>query len=483
MTITSVSMNGLPSHHEGMLVVKLRSSMARFAPSVAASSATPDTPGLSAMASLERRGMIKRVTPLFRPREQSAPPMSASLGVAASFGTIAMDSAEASVGAGTCMLELEPDADITTLQSALAADPDVDYAARVPVRYMVARRKSSDAGKTPAATPPAASTMWNLARIRLDEARAHNNFKDADAIKVAVLDSGVELDHPDLVGRVSKYVYTYPGLTASSGPQDIIGHGTHVAGTIGANFANAFGVRGVCDSELMIWKIFDDDPDFQRVLFAPDEYVYYVNPIMYRKALADCIEEGVHVINLSIGGEGAPDFVEQSHFNTLLADGVTIVAAMGNERRRGSPTSYPAAIPGVIAVGATNVNDRVASFSNGGSHIAISAPGVGIWSTLPTYPGQFGFDALIRSDGSTVPGAPRIRETDYDAWDGTSMASPHVAAAAGLLLANAGPMSGSEVKAELERSADPVPDMMGAAFHPDYGSGRLNLLELLQPHM
>lgn len=230
---------------------------------------------------------------------------------------------------------------------------------------------------------------------------------------------------------------------------------------------------------MLVWKIFDDTPDLVRALPGLEEFVYFVDPIMYRRALSECIEAEVDVLNLSIGGPQEPDPQERQLFNLLLAQGTTIVAAMGNERLSGSPTSYPAAIPGVIAVGATTVNDRVATFSNKGSHISLAAPGVGIWSTVPTYAGQLGFDAIPGPDGTPVAGAPRSRDTDYTSWQGTSMATPHVTAAAALLLSRRGPMRGEEVRAALMAAADVVPGMNGLAFHQDYGAGRLNLVKLL----
>jgi subtilisin family serine protease len=155
---------------------------------------------------------------------------------------------------------------------------------------------------------------------------------------------------------------------------------------------------------------------------------------------------------------------------------------MGNEASGTFPgiISYPAAIPGVIAVGATAIDDTRADFSNyKGNHIALCAPGVAIWSTLPTYPGQFGFAAAPGPGGTHVPAAPQRRETQYDAWNGTSMATPHVSAAAALLIAKDSSTDGTTAKTKLQQSADKVAGMNGQQWTRKYGSGRLNLFRLL----
>jgi subtilisin family serine protease len=123
----------------------------------------------------------------------------------------------------------------------------------------------------------------------------------------------------------------------------------------------------------------------------------------------------------------------------------------------------------------------VAEFSNRGDLISLCAPGVGIWSTLPTYPGQLEFEAFPGLFGRCIQGRPRSRESAYDAWLGTSMASPHVAAAVALLLANRGKMSPADARDRLIATVDKVPAMHGADFDSDYGAGRLNLLRLLNP--
>jgi len=151
---------------------------------------------------------------------------------------------------------------------------------------------------------------------------------------------------------------------------------------------------------------------------------------------------------------------------------------MGNENSLRA--SYPAAIPGVIAVGATSIDDSRASFSNMGPHIALSAPGVSIWSTLPTYPGNTGYRAKSTFPPTPDMSRPFSREVNYAAWNGTSMATPHVAGAAALLLANKGLQSGASVKRRLQKSAAKVPGMKRQSFTHEFGSGRLDLFQLLK---
>ena len=484
----------LPSYHKGMLIMKVRPSVGpMLAAAAAARSAgramgitggeeaapTFATPGMSVLSMFERGGLIKRVTPLSRQADEALPAMAPrrAMGAIARSASVRRGrSADSNTGVN--LIELERDQDVSELQVALANDPHVEFVSRVPVRYLVrTSAKSSSKKQTIKVAAPSASTMWNLRKIEWAKARALPKFKDATKVTVAILDTGIDHKHPDLKGRIASYVFAHPDVPDISGERDIIGHGTHVAGTVAALINNKIGINGICSCRLHIWKIFDDEPDFASF---EDGFVYFVDPVMYRRALADCLEQNIDVINLSIGGGGEPDHQEQQLFDALLANGTTIVAAMGNEREFGSPTSYPAAIPGVIAVGATTLDDSVANFSNRGDHISISAPGKGIWSTLPTYAGQFGFEAVSGPGGRPIEGKAFRRETNYDAWDGTSMASPHVAAASALLIAKSGKIGPAAMRRELKRKSDRVAGMGGRSLHPDYGAGRLNLLRLLR---
>jgi subtilisin family serine protease len=470
-----------PEYHDSMLIMKMRPTAAqprRAGVRAAASLSETESPGLSILSAMERGGAIKRITALAPETERRGALAAASFGVAAMVAS-AQPSESRDPNAGVHVVEMEKGAGVSDVQMRLANDPSVEFVSRVPVRYLVAKarpaRKAS-ARSAAAAVPPPASTMWNLDKILWRQARALRGFKDAGKIRVAVLDTGIDRKHPDLKGRVKNYTFLHPDIPDASGEQDIIGHGTHVSGTIAALINNRLGINGICVCQLNEWKIFTDISEF--VSF-DDGFQYFVDPVMYRRALADCLDQDIDVINLSIGGAGKPDHQEQALFDALIANGTTVVAAMGNEREEGSPTSFPAAIRGVIAVGATSLDDSIANFSNRGNHITLCAPGVGIWSTLPTTPGQFGFSAIRGADGKPRDGKRVKRETNYDSWDGTSMASPHVAAAVALLLAARGKMKPADVRTQLMKSVDRVKGMGNKKFSADFGAGRLNLLRLL----
>jgi len=494
-----------PKFHDSMLIVKIRADAgpaieAALAPAArrgvaavrhaaaAAVAAVSDvetlvvehpafvTPGLNLLEKYERGGLIRRITALTPMGRMASGALTAARG---GIATMAMGvravrnrTRATAASAGVSLVELEREEDTVKLQKALADDPHVQFVSRVPVRYLLARPAVRPQAKRmrAKAAPPSASSMWNLEKIEWAKARRLRAFKEATDVSVAVLDSGIDATHPDLAGRIASYVYLHPDTPSISGQKDIIGHGTHVAGTIGALIRNRLGINGICKCKLHAWKIFPDQAEFSG-----EDFGYFVDPVMYRRALADCLEQDIDVINLSIGGPGEPDQQEQDLFDALLANGTTIVAAMGNEREEGSPISFPAAIPGVIAVGATSITDRITQFSNRGDHISLCAPGKGIWSTLPTYPGQFGFEAVRGPTGKWVEGKPLRRETDYDDWDGTSMASPHVAAAVALLVAKNGKTGPGATRTTLIGKLDAVPAMGGKKFDSDYGHGRLNL--------
>lgn len=461
----------LPEYHDHLLSVKLRQTdprrMAGFEAIriLARDMLEVEEPrDESALGHFYRAGMIRRIIPTASLRSGA---------LIRGMGLLSVEPRDeartwpGTASAATSLVELEPTTRMEEVMRELARDPEVAGVSRVPVRYLATDPLAG--AVLPLAAPPAGDMLWNLKKIRWPEARAMG-LTSATDIRVAVLDSGVDTGHPDLPAIA--YTYAYPGGIGTS-DRDIIGHGTHVVGVIGAVVNNEIGINGICEAcKLSAYKIVSDNT---TLIPSPPSFVYTVDPLLYRAALAACLDDGVDVLNLSMGGYAPPDHVELALLTDLMENGTTVVAAMGNNNTSGK--MYPAGVNGVVAVGATRIDDRRAEFSNHATHMALCAPGVGIWSTLPTYEGQTAFYATKEGD-RYVKGERVARETLYDAWQGTSMAVPHVAAAAALVLARHGRLKPAEVRARLIAATDKVPGMNGMDFVITYGHGRLNLTKI-----
>jgi subtilisin family serine protease len=286
---------------------------------------------------------------------------------------------------------------------------------------------------------PHYSHQWHYDWMRLPQ--AWNVTTGDRSIRIAVLDTGVDPNHEDLRANLD-LEYAYDFVLGSSTMYDTDGHGTHVAGTIGAVTNNALGVAGVMwDVEILPLKVLDDSGEGSNYHLAWG--------VLYAAGLEDDLPYNprpVDVINMSLGGSHN-DLIEAAVQRVLQA-GVAIVAATGND---GLSVLYPAAYEGVIGVGAVEVgrdgNPTKASYSNYGDGIDVVAPG-GSWEY-----------AVI----STVPGS------EYEAWAGTSMATPHVSGLVGLMLANDIPSH--EIVDTLHRTSMPLTD---ADFDPYYGYGLVN---------
>jgi subtilisin family serine protease len=263
---------------------------------------------------------------------------------------------------------------------------------------------------------------------------------------VAIIDTGVDLDHPDLVAKITSgsevgYNYVSPG----SPPNDdsSLNHGTHVAGIAAASSNNGKGIAGVSwGARIMPLKVLDSSG----------------NGSTYNLSLAIryAADHGARVINMSLGGGcglGWPD-VEDA-VNYALGKGAVLVAASGNNYS--TPVLCPAAINGVIAVGATDSSDNRPSFSTYGSALAVAAPGSSIYSTI--------IDSNPAGLGT------------YGYLSGTSMATPHVAGLAALLWSFAPSLSNSQVRNTIQTTTD---DLGTAGWDQYYGYGRINARRALE---
>jgi thermitase len=253
-------------------------------------------------------------------------------------------------------------------------------------------------------------------------------------IKVAVLDSGVATDNPDISPKVVARV----NYTTSRNNEDNYGHGTHVAGIVAATEGNGIGVAGVCpDCTILAGKILSDTGMGSSSGLA--------NGINW------AVNNGAKVISMSLV-VGASVTLETA-VNNAWSRGVVLVASAGNG---GNQTmTYPGAYSNVIAVGATNNRDEKASFSTFGTWVDVAAPGVSVYSTFPNH--KF---VLARQDN---------RSLGYDISSGTSMSAPIVAAVVALAW-NAHPtLTNSLVREKVESTTDPA-----GTIGTDWAHGRVN---------
>lgn len=332
--------------------------------------------------------------------------------------------------AGFAMVSVDPKQVTPRLMKQMKTSKAVELIEPMPARWLAA-----------GGADPMQNMQWGLRAIKWFDA----TIPDASGVRVSVLDTGVDSTHPDL--KDVSIDYHHDGLKA----EDIIGHGTHVCGIIAAATNNGVGISGIAHCKVSVWKIFRDEPE---------EGDFYVDGERYFQALNAVIGANVKAVNLSIGGT-AHSQAEALLFRRLRARGIAVAAAMGNEYQEGNPTEYPAAYDGVLAVGAVAETLRRSPFSNTGRHIGLVAPGSHILSTLPTKK------------------SPYRDETGYAAWDGTSMATPHVTAALALVGARYRQMNGDQVKAHLGQTTTHLPAMKTAKWTQAYGSGLLNLQKAL----
>ncbi len=286
------------------------------------------------------------------------------------------------------------------------------------------------AGAAAVPDDPRLGEQWGLDALHLPDAWETTTGK---GVVIAIVDSGIDIDHPDLRDRV---VDGYDFVDDDDTPRDDNGHGTHVAGIAAAASDNGEGIAGAApDARIMAVRVLDAEG-------AGDEDTI-------AEGIVWAAEHGADVINLSLGEVGfASRIIKGGPLNRAIRQaaslGSVVVAASGNEGAARRP--FRIAVP-VVIVGAVDDTGAAAEFSNFGDQRAVVAPGVGILSSAPTYP------TTIWPDGTD----------GYDLLDGTSMAAPFVSGVAALLLAQG--RSPEDVAALLFETA------VNATDDPHLGSG------------
>lgn len=291
-------------------------------------------------------------------------------------------------------------------------------------------------------TDPLAAKQWYL-----QQDHAFDTWTDVPtlpSVSVAIIDSGIDISHPDLVGSIIN-ARSFVG----GSPSDQAGHGTFVAGEIAAALDNNEGIAGIAfPAQLIVAKVVR--PDFSISLEAEAEAIRWA------------ADQGARVINLSLGGLRDPRNPDRDTFSPLeaaavdyaAAKGAVLVAAVGNaDQAPETPwpyASYPAALPHVIGVSALARDGSVPLFSDRDQvYNDITAPGADIYSTLPR--------ALTKQNPLCVDqGYSDCGPDEYRHAEGTSFAAPQVAAAAALFFAQRPTLTADQVTTLLERTADDV---------------------------
>lgn len=317
---------------------------------------------------------------------------------------------------------------VDTLLERLRRNPNVLHAEAELVR---------DINATP--DDPRLSQQWGISKIQAPS--GWNVSRGSSNVKIAIVDTGIDYNHPDLKDR---YIGGYDFVDNDPYPRDDVGHGTHVAGIAAAAGNNAIGIAGTG------W--------YTRILAVRSLGRNGGTDTTVSKGITWATDKGASVINLSLGGYGYSDTLARA-VKYAQDRGVLVVAAAGNDAT--SLRSYPAALPDVVGVAASTTSDTDAYFSNYGDYVDISAPGTGIYSTMPTY-------------GVDMNNAGYARNYAY--VDGTSMASPFVAGAAAVIKAKYPGFTSDQIWARLKAGANDI----GAKGNDPYtGHGRLNLFRSL----
>jgi len=280
---------------------------------------------------------------------------------------------------------------------------------------------------------PMFSNQWH--HKTMESEKGWEISKGSSDVTIAIIDTGIDGEHPDLKGKLGK---GYDAYGKGNEYKDKQGHGTHCAGIASAKTHNGIGVAGVSpNSKLISVKVLQDS--------GSGTYAAVADGIMWAAK-----NQEIDVLSMSLGGPSSSKAIEDA-VNEALKNGKVVVAAMGNDGS--NRPSYPASIKGVFAVGATDQRDAKANFSQWGQNIQITAPGVDIYATFPTY-------------SSGMPGK------NYGAISGTSMATPAVAGLAGLLKGVNPSLKGEQITKIIASSAD---DLGNPGFDDKFGAGRINV--------
>ena len=291
------------------------------------------------------------------------------------------------------------------------------------------------------------SEQWGPKKIEADH--SWDTTIGNNTVLVAIIDSGIDYTHPDLVANYVALGYDF--VNNDTDPKDDNGHGTHVAGIIAATLNNNIGIAGIAQVRIMAEKGLDDTGRGSSTDLA--------------QCIINATDAGANILSNSWSGSYDSSLIRDA-IDYATAHGVLVLASSGNHAADEYyfDLDYPAAYDNVVAVASTNSSDLISSFSNYGSYVDVSAPGSLIYSTMPTY-------------NVTLNNATYGYSMNYANLSGTSMACPHAAGVAALIWSQYPVMTADLVRYQLESTCD---DLGDEGFDIYYGAGRINALNAVE---
>jgi len=325
------------------------------------------------------------------------------------------------------LLTFSDDADMEAIRTQLENDSSVEYVEPNYERHLLTVLED-----------PHTSSQWWLPHVNAESMWKHVVAQKKKVV-VAVIDSGIDMNHEDLKSRIEPGGYDFYANTSVM--TDLHGHGTKVAGVIAAEAGNGIGISGVAGPfEISVFPI--------KVLGSSGTG----SSSSIIKALEYAIVKKVDVINLSLGGTNS-SAIENEVIQRAVRAGIVIVAAAGNNALKGNSVSYPASYENVISVGAVDENNSKSSFSNYNQYVDLVAPGERILTTSPNQ--------------------------SYNKDGGTSFSAPIVSGTVAMMKALEPKLSASEIEVLLKMTAQDL----GASGHDSfYGHGVLDI-EKLTDHL
>lgn len=337
--------------------------------------------------------------------------------------------------------------------------------------------------QTPPPNDPLYSQEWHLPAI------TYSPNQSLPGSVIAIIDTGVAWNHPDLAPNIWNNPNEIPGngidddqngfiddtrgwdfvnsptfaascwqgedcVTQDNNPDDRFGHGTHVAGIAAAKSGNGIGIAGIC-SNCSIMPL--------RAGLALNIGYSYPVAVLPGSAIAQAItyatQNGADVINMSFNGSYSA--VIEALLETAKNQGIFLVGSAGNNNTSSITSSYPAAYASVVGISALDQTNQRASFSNYGAWVDLAAPGVSMLSTLPPN-ANLGYCQDLNGDG-------------YDLCSGTSMAAPIIAGLAGIAKGINSTFTPNELSTLFQTSYDAL------SLSEFVGAGKINAQQFLYP--